>query len=334
MPALQSKHWPFTWYPAGDLESWNTDSSADIKGADALIYLKDLVEAKTELVSYCVAQCEFAPSTGRLHVQGYLQLTNRWTFTRVKKLVFTGLLATAQIAAARGSAEQNESYCSKEDTRVPGTETLRVGLMVADVGENHQPGKSLDRVYADIKLGASMEDIVEKYGFGMFVRHERSLKSAMCTWGKRRCEPAKIILLIGPTRSGKSRWVEREYPDRYRMTFGNGGNSAWFDGYNGESTIELSEFRGQLTLSFMLDLLDRYQLKVQTKGGTVQFLASTIIITSNEEPRDWYKALEDRDEKMKPLLARVEEFGVRPRYQTENRIAGMSAENGTPNVPC
>jgi len=326
MPAVQSKHWPFTWFPVGDLESWTGDTAADIKAADALLYLQQHVAAKAEYVTYLVAQAEFAPNTGRMHVQGYLQLANRWTFTRVKKMVFTDALTGCQIAAARGSAAQNEAYCSKDDTRVPGSDVLRYGEMVSDFGENHQPGKSLDRVYADIKLGATMEDIVEKYGFGMFVRHERALKSAMCTWGKRRATMPKIVLLIGPSGSGKSRWVERVHPGRYRMTFGNGGNSAWFDGYNGESAIELSEFRGQLTLSFMLDLLDRYQLKVQTKGGTVQFLADTIIITSNEEPKEWYRLLEDRDEKMKPLLRRIEEYGTRPMYQTENHSATL-AEN-------
>jgi len=113
------------------------------------------------------------------------------------------------------------------------------------------------------------------------------------------------------------------------MTFSNGGNSSWFDGYNGESVIELSEFRGQLALSFMLDLLDRYELKVQTKGGTVQFLATVIVITSNEEPDQWYANLENREEKMKPLLRRIEEFGRRPLYRNENRAYEASVAEPT-----
>jgi hypothetical protein len=171
-----------------------------------------------------------------------------------------------------------------------------------------------------------MEELIDKYGFGVFIRHERALNSAMLRWGKRRAGMPKIVLLVGDSGSGKSKWVQRTYPSRYRMTFSNGGNSSWFDGYNGESVVELSEFRGQLALSFMLDLLDRYELKVQTKGGTVQFLASTIVITSNEEPKEWYKNLEDREEKMKPLLRRIEEFGTRPLYRNENRAAECAME--------
>ena len=35
--------------------------------------------------------------------------------------------------------------------------------------------------------------------------------------------------------------------------------------------------------------------------------------------------MENRDEKLKPLLRRIEEFGSRPRYMTENRMAAIDA---------
>jgi len=317
MPAKQTKFWPFTWFPP-------RDPAQDLAvAADAALEVVREVGISQHLV-YIVGQAEVCPTTGRLHIQGYLELKERWTFHRVRNLVFTQYMPGACIAAARGTAAQNKTYCTKPESRVPGTEPVEIGDPSGDEGESHPVGKSLDRVFVDIRAGASMMDIIEKYGFGMFVRHERALKSAMCTWGAKRLKQPEIVLLIGPSGSGKSRWVERTYPDRYRMTFGNGGNSAWFDGYNGETVIELSEFRGQLQLSFMLDLLDRYQLKVQTKGGTVQFIAHTIVITSNDEPAEWYPALEGRSEKMKPLLRRIDEFGKRPRYQTENRLAQVN----------
>lgn len=325
MPARQSRFWPFTWFPPYKAEYDHDDVAVkNKKWADAALDVVRDVGISAHLV-YIVAQAELCPTTKRLHIQGYLECKERWTFHRVREKVFEQYMPGACIAAARGTAAENRKYCTKDECRVAGTEPVEIGDPSGDAGESHQPGKALDRVFADIKSGSTMLEIIEKYGFGIFVRHERALKSAMCSWGaKRRCQP-KIILLIGPTGSGKSRWVERNYPDRYRMTFGNGGSAAWFDGYNGETVLELSEFRGQLQLSFMLDLLDRYQLKVQTKGGTLQCLAEVVIITSNDEPSEWYAGMQDRDEKLKPLLRRIEEFGVRPRYQTENRLAAMEA---------
>lgn len=322
MPARQTKFWPFTWFPPIELDAGGAETETVLQRAQrALDIVREV--AISRHITYLVAQAEIAPSTGRLHIQGYLECKERWTFHRVKEFVFEEYMPGACIAAARGTAEQNRQYCTKAESRVPGTEPVEVGDPIGDAGDTHSAGKALDRVFADIKAGLCMEAIIDKYGFGMFVRHERALKSAMCTWGQRRCKQPKIVLLVGPSGSGKSRWVQRNYPRRYRMTFGNGGNSAWFDGYNGEDVIELSEFRGQMQLAFMLDLLDRYELKVQTKGGTVQCVSSTIVITSNEEPAEWYAQMENRDEKLKPLLRRIEEYGVRPRYQTENRVAAM-----------
>jgi hypothetical protein len=324
MPAKQTKFWPFTWYPPAELDGSGNITQTLLERAQCALDVVREVGISQHIV-YIVAQAELAPSTGRLHIQGYLECKERWTFHKVRGSVFEGYMPGAQIAAARGSAEQNKKYCTKTESRVAGTEPVEIGDPSGDAGETHQAGKALDRVFADIKAGDSLENIVDKYGFGMFVRHERALKSAMCTWGKRRSAMPKVVLLIGPSGSGKSRWVDRVYPRRYRMTFGNGGNSAWFDGYNGEDVIELSEFRGQLQLAFMLDLLDRYELKVQTKGGTTQCVSSTIVITSNEEPSEWYPMMENRDEKLKPLLRRIEEFGSRPRYMTENRMAAIDA---------
>lgn len=46
--------------------------------------------------------------------------------------------------------------------------------------------------------------------------------------------------------------------------------------------------QSEIKLSFLLRLLDRYPLKLQTKGSFVNFTADEIIITTNEDPREWY----------------------------------------------
>ena len=45
---------------------------------------------------------------------------------------------------------------------------------------------------------------------------------------------------------------------------------------------------GSFTMTF-LRICDRYPLRVEYKGGMTQFVSKTLIITSNREPRDWYK---------------------------------------------
>lgn len=80
-----------------------------------------------------------------------------------------------------------------------------------------------------------------------------------------------------------------------------GRGVGWWDGYSGQHTVIIDEFYGQLRWSFVLQLLDRYPLRVETKGGCVPFVSRRIIITSNREPSQWYKSSIDPA----PLLRRL-----------------------------
>jgi hypothetical protein len=58
-----------------------------------------------------------------------------------------------------------------------------------------------------------------------------------------------------------------------------------------------------LPFGMMLDLLDRYECKVQIKGSTVQFCPKIIYITSPKQPCEWYST--DSNDKEDQLLRRI-----------------------------
>jgi len=63
----------------------------------------------------------------------------------------------------------------------------------------------------------------------------------------------------------------------------------WWPGYRGEKVVILDEYAGQWHIMFLLQMLDRYTLPVEPKGGSVQLQADRFIITSNLEPGiQWY----------------------------------------------
>lgn len=64
--------------------------------------------------------------------------------------------------------------------------------------------------------------------------------------------------------------------------------SIWFDGYQGEDIVLIDDFYGWLPWTFLLKLLDRYPLRVQTKFGVVPFRSKIVYITSNVHPDKWY----------------------------------------------
>jgi len=66
----------------------------------------------------------------------------------------------------------------------------------------------------------------------------------------------------------------------------------FWDGYNGQQHVVIDEFRGSIDISHMLRWLDRYPVIVEVKGSSTCLVATTIWITSNLDPRDWYMDLD------------------------------------------
>ena len=96
----------------------------------------------------------------------------------------------------------------------------------------------------------------------------------------------------------------------------------WFEDYDPVATdlVLLDDFRGEMGLGYMLQLLDGYQLMVERKGASVLFKPNVIVITSNDEPDRWWPGKD-----LAPFWRRVSEGGgtyclwvERPRIQGAN----------------
>lgn len=68
---------------------------------------------------FLVGQPELAPTTGTPHIQGYIETHNVKTGSALKS--HYPWLKRAKLIQARGSREDNVRYCTKEETRIPGT---------------------------------------------------------------------------------------------------------------------------------------------------------------------------------------------------------------------
>jgi hypothetical protein len=75
----------------------------------------------------------------------------------------------------------------------------------------------------------------------------------------------------------------------------------------------IDDFYGWLPWSFLLQLCDRYAMRVPTKGGHLPFLSKVIIFTSNVHPSEWYDYISKPHMKLDALLRRIttlEELGI------------------------
>ncbi len=133
-------------------------------------------------------------------------------------------------------------------------------------------------------MTSSYEDIADNE-FDLWVRYYRAFEKYICMKTKPRNFPVDVHVLQGPTGTGKSKWALDTYPGAYWKQ-----RSQWWCGYCGHETVILDEFYGWLQFDVLLRVCDRYPLLVESKGGQIQFVAKTIVITSNQLPSSWYKS--------------------------------------------
>lgn len=66
------------------------------------------------------------------------------------------------------------------------------------------------------------------------------------------------------------------------------GGAQWFDGYEGQEAVLFDDYSGEMPWTLLLRLLDRYPLRVPTKGGSVTWAAKRIYLTSNVPYQAWH----------------------------------------------
>ena len=119
---------------------------------------------------------------------------------------------------------------------------------------------------------------------GQAVRYGRGIEKLMFLYKGKRTTLPDLLWLFGASGVGKSRYVNKRFPDAYWKL----GTNKWFDGYHGQETVVIDEFRSSFKLTFFLQLLDRYPLQVETKFGMAQFVPKQIVIISQRAPSTHY----------------------------------------------
>jgi len=263
--------------------------------------------------TYCVYQLELGDETSRLHYQGYAEFSGQKRYNWVQN--FCDGLEGAHLEVRRGTMEEARNYAMKHDTRIDGP--WEWGRPKPGAGSR----SDLLHVKRALDEGKPMTYIAENF-FGTFMRYQRGLKEYKRIKMPQRDWPMKVKIIVGPSGSGKSSYCRRKYPDAYWKD-----KSKWWDDYDGQETVIWDEFYAHCCpFTLLLQILDRYPLRVETKGGFVSFTSRRIVFTTNQEPEQWYNA--ERTHQMvwaqNPLNRRIREFG---------KILRTGAVHQGPQVP-
>lgn len=224
--------------------------------------------------------------SGTDHLQGYFVLRRGQKLEWIKnKFPYR-----AHYESAKGSAEDNQRYCSKQDNAP------------VEFGEipKRRPGtrSDIDEVKEVLNNGGGMHQVIEvsrSYQSAKFAELFLKYAEVKCHWVK------NVIWIWGPTGTGKTREAFNRFPDAWCSA----GNLQWWDGYDGHENVIIDDFRGDYCkFHELLRILDRYPYRVQTKGGSREFLAKNIVITSPKHPEFVYATSED----ITQLLRRITEI--------------------------
>lgn len=238
--------------------------------------------------SYIIIGKEVGES-GTPHLQVYCQFKDAKSFSKMKKL-----LPTAHLEKAKGTPMENHEYCSKDgnystlgiisnqgartdltelkEKLLQGT-TTEIDILLDNPMVYHQYGRTIQK----------LQDVI--------LRKKFRTQMTTCEW------------VYGKTGTGKSHYAYTSYnPDtHYNWKNDNG----WQDGYVGQETIVINEFRGEIKYANLLELIDWTPLELPRRGREpVPFLAKHIIITSSLRPEQIYRNLA-KDDSLDQLYRRI-----------------------------
>lgn len=225
-------------------------------------------------VSYLVYGREVGDN-GTRHLQGYVEFSRRLRFDRAKSL----LGRRCHVERRRGSSDQASTYCKKD-----GDFYEEGAISISRQGRR----SDLEALHSSLRQKRSIAQISDDH-FGCFLRYERSIKSYKFIHSAPRNPdiPPAVVCYFGSTGTGKTRSVWDNAPSVEDVWVYPG--KGWFDGFDDHPIALFDDFRGSsMELHLLLQVLDRYPLKVRIKGAHVNWNPSEIYITSNLAPQEWY----------------------------------------------
>ncbi len=232
-------------------------------------------EYKDSGLRYAIFQLEQGDS-GTPHVQAYCEFKRPFRLTALQ----AWFDSHGHWEVARKPREACISYCSKKESHVAGPWTF---------GEDRESGQGerndilgckrmLDEGFSERQIAQQCFKPWTKYfkafrEYRRIVSPSRDFKTQVYVfWGNTGTGKSRLAKLIGD--SGSTYWLAP--------------NSHWFDDYEGQETVIFDDFYGSIPYSTLLRIMDRTELRLESKGGHVDFVAKRLLITSNKQPSEWY----------------------------------------------
>lgn len=227
---------------------------------------------------------EICPDTGKSHLQGYIYFKNAKSFSAVRKL-----LTPRHIESTNGSTDDNIKYCSKDG------DFYEFGVRPKQGARN-----DINEINAKIQQGNyNMRDIVST---ATSFQSIRMAEIKMKYFEPPREWKTQVFWYYGKSGLGKTKTAYEMCEDPYICMEDN----KWWEGYDGHEDVIIDDYRRDFCkFKVLLQLLDRYPMRVECKGGSRQFRAKRLFITTPRSPQETWEGR--TDEEIYQLFRRIDE---------------------------
>lgn len=276
------------------------------KGKAWVFTVNNYTDEDVEYVKACECRCivvgREVGENGTPHLQGAVVFANALTMKGIKKR----LGKRAHVEKMRGTWEESVTYCTKDadvlrhDGEPPSTQGKR-----NDIAEFTEAiANGLTEVEAYEQFPGMMAKYPKYYGGYKDAKQRATYRSTMtkCTW------------YWGETGTGKSHQAFENY-DPATWYVHEDSDKGWWDGYDGQETVVINEYRGKIDYAQLLSLIDKWPKKVSRRGREpCPFVAKHVIITCPMTPEQCYAAVGMTDS-IEQLLRRVQVIHCTQVYQ-------------------
>lgn len=266
--------------------NWNMDED---------ILEKLVIDGKLRFIAYGKEKC---PTTGKDHFQTYFMFHNQRSVSAKSLKKYGDMFGPihCHVQPMFGSLASNEAYCSKEGN-------------LTKLGDEPKQGSRADLkdVVARIQNGEETADNICVEDPGYYHMYGRTLTKAEDIIKRKmyRKWMTKGIWYCGTTGVGKSHAAFQGYdPETHYVK---PVLDEWWDGYTGQETVILNDFRGQIPFAEILNLVDKWPHYVKRRcREPTPFLAKTVIVTSSMHPCTVYSNVCQDGDSLDQLRRRFE----------------------------
>ncbi len=228
-----------------------------------------------DTMQYMILGIEKAPTTGTLHLQGYVALHSKKRLTGVRKL-----LPQCHLEVMRGTSDQAIAYCKKDGNwQEKGLKPMSNATRMKRTNLKHWADSIQHAKEGNFDLIPS-NMLVRYYPHWKRIHQDNPIKPPDL-------DDLENIWVVAPTGYGKSKYVRDLYPGYYDKA-----PNKWFTGYKGEETIMCDDFgpkQCEYLGWYMKRWADLYSFPMETKGGGRQIRPKRVAVTSQYDIRDCWE---------------------------------------------